>query len=68
MDLAVGGGLAAVGLAKLGGKMSETVRAAGIGALTAWASRTGHEKGMEGARESVEEQVALTAYEEEDED
>jgi len=68
MDLAIGGGLAAMGLAKLGGKMSDTVRAAGIGALTSWASRTGHEKGMDGARESVEEQVALAAYSEEEDE
>jgi len=47
MDLVIGGGLAAVGLMKLGGKMSDTVRAAGIGALTSWASRLGHEKGLE---------------------
>ena len=48
MDLAIGGGLAAVGLMKMGGKMSDTVRAAGIGALTSWASRLAHEKGLEG--------------------
>ena len=47
MDLAIGGGLAAVGLMKLGGKMSDTVRSAGIGALTSWASRVAHEKGVE---------------------
>ena len=47
MDLVIGGGLAAVGLMKLGGKMSDTVRAAGIGALTSWASRLAHEKGLE---------------------
>ncbi len=45
MDLAIGGGLAAVGLMKLGGKMSDTVRAAGVGALTAWSARAGHEMG-----------------------
>lgn len=47
MDLVIGGGLAAVGLMKMGGKMSDTVRAAGIGALTSWASRLAHEKGLE---------------------
>jgi len=47
LDLMIGGGLAAVGLMKLGGKMSDTVRAAGIGALTSWASRLAHEKGLE---------------------
>lgn len=47
MDLAIGGGLAAVGLMKMGGKMSDTVRAAGIGVLTSWASRLAHEKGLE---------------------
>lgn len=47
MDLAIGGGLAAVGLMKMGGKMSDTVRAAGIGALTGWANRVMNEKGVE---------------------
>ena len=51
MDLVIGGGLAAVGLMKMGGKMSDTVRAAGIGALTSWSSRLGMEKGLEAEEE-----------------
>jgi hypothetical protein len=46
-DLMVGGGLAALGLMKMAGKQSDTIRAAGIGALSAWAGRTGQEKGLE---------------------
>jgi hypothetical protein len=51
MDLVIGGGLAVVGLMKMGGKMSDTVRAAGIGALTSWASRLATEKGLAAAEE-----------------
>ncbi len=47
IDLLVGGAAAAVGLTKMGGKMSDTVRAVGIGGLSAWASRAGHQKGLE---------------------
>lgn len=47
LDLAVGGGLAIVGLMDLAGGMSGTVRAAGIGGLAEWAARVGREKGLE---------------------
>lgn len=47
LDLAIGGGLAVVGLMDMAGGMSNTVRAAGIGGLSAWAARVGREKGLE---------------------
>lgn len=49
IDLLVGGAAAAIGLTKMGGKMSDTVRAVGIGGLCSWASRYGHEKGLQPA-------------------
>lgn len=47
MDLLVGGAAAAAGLMKLGGKMSDTLRAVGIGGLSSYASRLGHDKALE---------------------
>lgn len=47
LDLLIGGGAAAAGLLKLGGKMSNTVRKIGIGGLTAYAARIGMEKGKD---------------------
>jgi len=55
LDLLVGGGAAAAGLLKLGGKMSNTVRKIGIGGLTAYAARIGREKGIESVTEADEE-------------
>jgi len=55
LDLLVGGGAAAAGLLKLGGKMSNTVRKVGIGGLTAYAARIGREKGIESVTEPDEE-------------
>jgi len=46
-DLAIGAVAAVAGLAKMGGKMSETVRAAGIGILTSYAGRLAYRKGGE---------------------
>lgn len=40
IDLIVGGAAAAVGMLKYGGKMSDTMRAVGVGGLCSWASRT----------------------------
>ena len=54
-DLLVGGAAAAVGLMKLGGKMSDTVRAVGIGGLASWASRMGYEKGEDSVTEAEED-------------
>lgn len=51
IDLLVGGAAAAVGLTKMAGKMSDTIRAVGVGGLTAWASRVGHKKGLEAETE-----------------
>lgn len=47
IDLLVGGAAAAAGLMKLGGKMSDTLRAVGIGGLSSYASRLGHDKALE---------------------
>ena len=47
IDLLVGGAAAAVAITGMGGKMGPTVRAVGVGGLTAWASRVGAEKGRE---------------------
>ena len=55
LDLLVGGGAAAAGLLKLGGKMSNTVRKIGIGGLTAYAARIGREKGIDSVKEAEEE-------------
>lgn len=55
MDLLVGGAATAVGLMKLGGKMSNTVRKIGIGGLTAYAARVGREKGIDSVKETEEE-------------
>ena len=55
LDLMIGGVGAAAGMLKLGGKMSNTVRKIGIGALTAYASRVGYEKGEESVTEAEEE-------------
>ena len=44
LDLLVGGAAAAIGLMKLGGKMSDTVRAVGIGGLTEYAGRVAYDK------------------------
>lgn len=54
LDLLVGGGATAVGLLKLGGKMSNTVRKIGIGGLTAYAARIGYEKGEDSVTEAEE--------------
>jgi len=51
IDLLVGGAAAAMGLTGMAGKMSPTVRAVGVGGLTAWASRVGTEKGRESKTE-----------------
>lgn len=51
LDLLAGGAAAAAGLLKLGGKMSDTVRAIGIGGLTAYAARVGYEKGEDSVTE-----------------
>lgn len=56
IDLLVGGAAAAAGLLKMGGKMSDTVRAVGIGALTEWAGRTFYENGYDKAKETEEEE------------
>lgn len=50
MDVAVGGVAAIAGIMDLGGKMSDTIRALGVGALTSAAARVAGEK----AREQVE--------------
>lgn len=47
LDLLVGGAAAAAGLMKLGGKMSDTLRAVGVGALAEWAGRTAYDSGLE---------------------
>jgi len=54
IDLLVGGAAAVAGLMKLGGKMSDTVRAVGVGALTEWAGRTFYNSGLESATEEEE--------------
>lgn len=51
MDLLIGGGAAVVGLMKLGGKMSDAVRAVGIGALAEYAGRMAYDKGIEAEKE-----------------
>lgn len=51
IDLLVGGAAAAAGLMKLGGKMSDTIRAVGVGALAEWAGRTAYDSGLESAKE-----------------
>ncbi len=55
IDLLVGGAAAVAGLTKMGGKMSDTIRAVGIGALTEWAGRTWYESGYDKAKEPEEE-------------
>lgn len=55
LDLLVGGAAAVAGLMKLGGKMSDTVRAVGVGALAEWAGRTAYNSGMESATEEDED-------------
>jgi len=55
LDLMVGGVATAAGMLKLGGKMSNTVRKVGIGALTAYAARVGYEKGEDSVTEAEEE-------------
>ena len=56
LDLLVGGAATAAGMFKLGGKMSNTVRKVGIGGLTAWAVRTGYEKGEDSVTEADEDE------------
>lgn len=51
LDLLVGGAAAVAGLMKLGGKMSDTIRAVGVGALAEWAGRTAYNSGLESASE-----------------
>lgn len=55
IDLLVGGAAAVAGLMKLGGKMSDTIRAVGVGALAEWAGRTAYNSGLESAAEDEEE-------------
>ena len=55
IDLLVGGAAAAAGLMKLGGKMSDTLRAIGVGGLAEWAGRTAYESGVESGKEEEEE-------------
>ena len=55
IDLLVGGAAAAAGLMKLGGKMSDTLRAVGIGGLAEWAGRTAYESGLDSASGEEEE-------------
>lgn len=55
LDLAIGGVATAAGMMKLGGKMSNTVRKVGIGALAGYAQRVGYEKGGESVTEAEEE-------------
>lgn len=55
LDLLVGGAAAVAGLMKLGGKMSDTVRAVGVGALAEWAGRTAYNSGMESAKDTEED-------------
>ena len=55
LDLIIGGVGTAAGMMKLGGKMSNTVRKVGIGALTSYASRLAYEKGGDSVRDSDEE-------------
>ena len=55
LDLLVGGAAAVAGLMKLGGKMSDTVRAVGVGALAEWAGRTAYNSGHESALEEDED-------------
>jgi hypothetical protein len=54
LDLLIGGGAALAGLTKMGGKMSDTLRAIGVGGLTEWAGRTAYESGVESATEEEE--------------
>lgn len=56
LDLMIGGVGAAAGMLKLGGKMSNTVRKIGIGALTAYAARVGYEKGEDSVTEAEDEE------------
>lgn len=46
IDLMVGGVAAIAGLTKMGGKMSDSIRAIGVGALTEWAGRTAYDSGL----------------------
>lgn len=55
LDLLVGGAATAAGVFKLGGKMSNTVRRAGIGALAAYATRMGRDRGIASVKEAEEE-------------
>ncbi len=55
LDLLIGGVAAGAGLTKMGGKMSDTLRAIGVGALTEWAGRTAYDSGVESAVEDEEE-------------
>jgi len=52
IDLVVGGAATVAGMMKLGGKMSDTVRAVGVGALTSYAGRMAYEAGLESQEES----------------
>jgi len=55
MDLFIGGAATAIGMMKLGGNMSNTVRKVGIGGLAAYAARIGYEKGEESVEEESRE-------------
>jgi len=55
LDLMIGGVATAAGMMKLGGKMSNTVRKVGIGALAGYAQRIGYEKGGESVTEAEED-------------
>ena len=54
LDLLIGGAAAIAGLTKMGGKMSDTLRAIGVGGLTEWAGRTAYDSGLESAMEEEE--------------
>jgi hypothetical protein len=44
LDMLIGGGALAAGMFKWAGKMSDSLRAIGVGGLTAWASRVAYHK------------------------
>ena len=50
LDLLVGAAATAAGMFQLGGKMSGAVRQVGVGGLTAYAARVGHNKGFDGVK------------------
>jgi len=52
-DLLVGAAATVAGMMKVGGKMSDTVRAVGVGALTSYAGRMAYEMGLDSQEEEA---------------